>query len=83
MVGVFAIAVAPWISRCDLEEIECWGSRLAAEGLDLNDSTVAVAAALVLFVVPRRGDCGAAPIVDWSVAPQLPWGVLLLMGAGF
>lgn len=77
---VFLVTAALWITRGDLGFVQGWGARLAEHGLLLHDSTVAVAAALVLFVVPGRD---GSPILDWSVAPRLPWGVLLLMGAGF
>lgn len=77
---VFLVTVVLWISRGDLGPIPGWGGRLETYGVSLRDSTIAVAAALVLFLAPaERG----RPILDWSVAPRLPWGVLLLMGAGF
>ncbi|MDH3688133.1 MAG: SLC13 family permease [Gammaproteobacteria bacterium] len=82
VLSVFSVTVALWISRGDFVELQGWGARLSEYGLELTDSSVAIAAAIVLFVVPRsRGN--RAAILDWSVAPRLPWGVLLLMGAGF
>jgi len=77
---VFFVTAALWITRGDFGALQGWGARLAEHGLLLRDSSVAVAAALVLFVAPGRD---GRPILDWSVAPRLPWGVLLLMGAGF
>ena len=77
---VFLTAAGLWITRGDFGDVQGWGSRTAAFGLDLKDSSVAIAAALALFLVPKRG---GGKVLDWSVAPQLPWGILLLLGAGF
>lgn len=80
VLAVFLVTVVLWITRGDLGTIPGWGGRMESYGVSLKDSTIAVAAALVLFLAPaERG----RPILDWSVAPRLPWGVLLLMGAGF
>lgn len=49
----------------------------------VKDSTVAVAAALLLFVLPSRARPGER-VLPWAwVAPRVPWGVLLLFGGGF
>ncbi|HYC78636.1 MAG TPA: SLC13 family permease [Planctomycetota bacterium] len=48
----------------------------------LKDGGVAVAAALLLFVVPSRR--GGPPLLDWDAAEKrVPWGVLFLLGASF
>jgi len=93
---VFCVTAALWITRGNFGPLQDpddpldahrsfgalqgWGSRLEAHGILVRDSSVAIAAALVLFVVPRRS---GGRILDWSVAPRLPWGVMLLLGAGF
>lgn len=76
----FFCAAGLWITRGDFGQLQGWGSRLETLGVSIQDSTVAVAAALVLFIAPGRE---GGRILDWSVAPRLPWGVLLLLGAGF
>lgn len=70
MVGlVFVATAAAWLFRPLLAPL--------VPGLD--DTVIAVAAALALFVIPsRRG--GA--LLDWPSAARLPWGVLLLFGGG-
>jgi len=77
---IFLVTAGLWITRGDFGSLRGWGSRLGEYGLHLKDSTVAIAAAILLFIVPGAD---RKPVLDWSVAPRLPWGVLLLMGAGF
>ena len=47
----------------------------------VNDTSIAIAAALALFIIPvdakRRGF-----LMNWESAGKLPWGVLLLFGGG-
>lgn len=67
---VFGLVVFGWLFRAKLAE---W------TGLPISDSTVAIAGALLLFVLPAGK--GRA-ILDWRTAEQIPWGVLLLFGGG-
>jgi sodium-dependent dicarboxylate transporter 2/3/5 len=69
---LFTLAGALWISRPLLER---WLP-------GLTDAGIAVAAGLLLFVVPAGGGARGA-LLDWSwVQAQLPWDVLLLFGGG-
>ena len=48
---------------------------------EVQDSTIAMAAAAVLFILPvdwRRGEF----CLDWKTAKRIPWGVLVLFGGG-
>jgi sodium-dependent dicarboxylate transporter 2/3/5 len=50
-------------------------------GIPLSDPSIAIGAALLLFVIPvdvRRGEFA----MNWHWAQRLPWGVLLLFGGG-
>jgi len=50
-------------------------------GLPINDTTVALIAACLLFALPvslKRGQFA----VDWETVRQVPWGILLLFGGG-
>ena len=48
----------------------------------LNDSTIAMAGALALFVIPAGTDDRSA-LLDWESAVHIPWDVLILFGGGF
>ena len=81
VLAVFVITAALWTTREALGPWPGWGNLLADVGVKVEDSTVAVLAALVLFGI---SSATRRPILDWQfAAPRLPWGVLLLMGSGF
>ncbi|MFP4127291.1 MAG: SLC13 family permease [Alphaproteobacteria bacterium] len=69
--GVLAAAALGWILRSQLE---------AVTGLPINDTSVALTAALLLFAWPVSRTGGFA--LDWEAARHVPWGVLLLFGGG-
>uniref|UniRef100_A0A7S3WAN4 Citrate transporter-like domain-containing protein n=1 Tax=Emiliania huxleyi TaxID=2903 RepID=A0A7S3WAN4_EMIHU len=73
--GALALQVFLWVSRPYLLE--------PVFGPGLGDSATACGAAVLLFVVPSSERPGES-VLTWSVAQQhLPWGILLLLGAGF
>ena len=45
----------------------------------LTDGTIAVAGALLLFVIP---DGTGRPILNWEEANRAPWGVIMMFGGG-
>jgi sodium-dependent dicarboxylate transporter 2/3/5 len=51
----------------------------------LHDSTVAIAMALLCFLIPAEPDSEGRrrALMDWETAVTLPWGTLLLFGGGF
>lgn len=70
---VFLFAAFMWITRGFIwENIEFTSM--------LTDGSIAMLAAVILFLLPTKR--GAKRILDWSVARELPWGVLLLFGGG-
>lgn len=75
---VFLAAVMGWVLRPLLTRMTLFGHQPLAQ---LSDATIAMLAALVLFLVPvdrlRRQS-----VLDWSTAERLPWGVLILFGGG-
>ena len=101
MLGLFLFTVAAWLFRTDFVfgdavRLPGWG-RLAVRWLAglgmtsgdadewINDSTVAITVAVLMFLIPVRPHGGHArtPLMDWQTANRLPWGILLLFGGGF
>lgn len=70
--SVFVCAALGWVFRRLLVEIT---------GLSINDTSIALLAALILFSWPVSRREGSF-ILDWQVAKELPWGILLLFGGG-
>ncbi|KPH91365.1 anion transporter [Pseudoalteromonas undina] len=69
---VFAFAAVCWIFRPLLGDVT---------GLKISDTGIAIAAALLLFVLPANKGSDER-ILDWESAAKVPWGVLLLFGGG-
>lgn len=90
---VFISTAILWVFRSDLTigksfRIEGW-SDLLPYGKFIDDGTVAVAMALILFLIPaknrrksKQGDSYGS-ILDFGVFRQIPWHIILLFGGGF
>ncbi|WP_418286803.1 SLC13 family permease [Halorubrum sp. DTA46] len=71
---VFAATALGWLSRSFLLQPVIPG---------ITDSMIAVAGALVLFLVPaREADGSFTFLLDWETAVRIPWGIILLFGGG-
>jgi sodium-dependent dicarboxylate transporter 2/3/5 len=70
---VFLLMATTWILRPLLVKVP------VLEPLD--DSLIAIAGAMLLFLVPS-GEKSDPLLLRWKYAEQLPWGVLLLFGGG-
>jgi sodium-dependent dicarboxylate transporter 2/3/5 len=70
---VFVAMATLWITRPLLTRIDGLGS--------LDDSMIAMAGAILLFLVPS-GSRDDPLLLRWKYAEQLPWGVLILFGGG-
>ncbi len=81
--AVFVMMAVLWITRRVLigdGQVVGWAPAL---GLDkyVDDATVAVLGALVLFVWPAHTRPGER-LLDWATAVRIPWEVVLLFGGG-
>jgi len=47
----------------------------------INDTVIALAGALILFLIPSKNRPGDY-LLDWRTAETIPWGILLLFGGG-
>ena len=68
---VFGLVATAWIVRPFL---------LQPHFPMITDAVIAVVGGILVFVVPVTR---AERLLDWSYTSRLPWGVLLLLGAGF
>jgi sodium-dependent dicarboxylate transporter 2/3/5 len=89
VLAVFLLTALLWVFRTDITlgfvDIPGW-SNLLPESVSLDDGTVAMIMALLLFFIPTRSAnarTNSATIVDATVFRQLPWGVIILFGGGF
>ena len=71
LVPLIAVVVAGWIALPLLMSLLPKNS--------LTDGTIAIAGALLLFVIP---DGTGRPILNWEEANRAPWGVIMLFGGG-
>ncbi|WP_164668039.1 SLC13 family permease [Virgibacillus doumboii] len=69
---VFVAAALSWISRSFI---------LAEINENIGDATIAMTAAIILFIIPAKNKAGDK-LLDWDTAVKLPWGILLLFGGG-
>ena len=99
MLIVFAATALLWVFRVDLNlggfELRGWSRLIPWPGL-VDDGTVAIAMACLLFFVPARRAAGADPpkaeaggafarggrVMEADVVMRLPWNVVLLIGGG-
>jgi sodium-dependent dicarboxylate transporter 2/3/5 len=87
VMAVFAATALLWVFRVDLEigvaTIPGW-SRLLPHPEMIDDGTIAIAMASLLFFVPTKDRSrGDHRIMGPNVIPRLPWDIVLLFGGGF
>jgi sodium-dependent dicarboxylate transporter 2/3/5 len=71
--AVFVTVAALWILR----------GLLQPEAMKMvKDSTIAIAGALVLFLIPVNLKQGEF-LLDWKTAATIPWDIIVLFGGGF
>lgn len=82
---LFGLLAILWFTRADLNfgfiTIPGW-SNIFQNPKFLNDGTVAITIAVLLFLIPSKN--GNSPfIMDWKTAESIPWEIILLFGGGF
>jgi sodium-dependent dicarboxylate transporter 2/3/5 len=85
ILALFSLLVLLWMFRQDIAigswTIPGWSRLLPVPGY-ADDGTVAIAVALLLFIIPARSG-ERARLIDWATASRLQWGIVLLFGGGF
>ena len=82
---IFLLAAMLWVTGSDITlsksfTISGWRSSFGLEMV--SDASIAIATALLLFIVPSK-DKPKEKLLTWQKAKELPWGILLLFGGGF
>ena len=70
---VFSMVITGWLIRglFDLEVLKT-----------VKDSSIAMAGALLLFIIPADFKKGEF-LLDWNTAKNIPWDIMILFGGGF
>lgn len=84
---VFFLTAFLWVFRKPLDlglfSIPGW-SQLIAHPKLIDDGTVALCMAMILFLIPTRSkDADSASIMGPDVVKRIPWNIVLLFGGGF
>ena len=82
---VFVSTALLWVTRAGVTlgsyRIPGWGELAGPRG-SVDDAVVAVAMAMLLFIIPsvKRP---SERLLEWRMTTEVPWGILLLFGGGF
>lgn len=79
VLAVFVSTALAWVLRPQLQGLGEYFQLAPLAGI--KDSSIAVLAAMLLFVIPtnlRRAEF----TMDWRTAERMPWGILILFGGG-
>ncbi len=83
---IFGITAALWFTRTSIDFgpflMPGWENLFGEHANFITDSTVAIAMAFILFLIPSKKEKGAY-LLNWSEAARLPFGIILLFGSGF
>jgi len=82
---LFFLLVFGWMFRKDFDvagiTLPGW-SNLLSNPKAVDDGTVAIVIALLLFLIPSRAQPGKR-LMDWEAASGIRWGIVLMFGGGF
>ena len=84
VLGVFSVTAFLWVFRMDLNlglfTIPGWSNLLPSAAL-IDDGTVAMTMAMILFFIPSKQR--QSHIMGADIIKKLPWDIVLLFGGGF
>jgi len=76
VICIFSTVVFLWFFRS--QPFGGWAELIGINSV--GDSTIALLGALLMFIV--RSEKGQGGLLDWESATKIPWGILLMFGAG-
>src|SRR5210317_624868 len=83
--ALFILMALLWVFRAGFHigfvNIPGW-SDLFDNPAYINDGTVAIVIAIILFIIPSKTNKGER-LMDWETANRLPWHIVILFGGGF
>lgn len=83
--GIFISCILAWFTRADIDfgtfKFLGWNHLFAVPKF-IDDSLVALIAALLLFLIPSRENKGEALLI-WEDAKKLRYDIILMFGSGF
>jgi sodium-dependent dicarboxylate transporter 2/3/5 len=82
---LFIVMALLWVFRSGFDigafKVPGWSSLFAHPGY-INDGTVAIFIAVILFIIPSKSQKGER-LMNWRTANRLPWHIVILFGGGF
>lgn len=82
---IFLLTAILWFTRADIPlgqfTLHGW-SKLFSNSSQIQDSTVAVFMAVLLFIIPSKTMPGKK-LLEWNDTSKLPYDIILLFGSGF
>lgn len=84
--SVFLSAVIFWITRTNIDmgfiKLTGWSNLLNLQNY-VDDSTVAIFSAFLLFLIPVKSKSNNEKILSLNAIEKVPWNVIILFGGGF
>lgn len=84
VLAVFAVTASLWVFRSG--PWGGWSSWMPGSSDMVGDATVALAAAMFMFICPSGKESKESDTVDrlldWETAEKIPWGILIMFGGG-